>query len=160
MRILGIDPGTKVVGYAVIEIIQGKIVPQIYGAIRASGKENIPERLKQIYQGITEIIQKYHPEVVAIEKVFCGKNIQSAIRIGEGRGVAFLASANAGLAVHEYDATRIKKSVSGIGSAQKYQVQSMVQAILKLPVQPEPADAADALAIAICHYQHSCIPHF
>ncbi len=155
MKILGIDPGTKIVGYAVLEVVKGKIFPKAFGAIRASAKDSVPDRLKKIYQDLTEIIQQYQPEVVAIEKVFCGKNMQSAIRIGEGRGVAFLAAANACLDVHEYDATTIKKAVSGTGGAHKTQVQAMVQAILSLPVQPEPTDASDALAIAICHYQHS-----
>mgnify|MGYP000901127381 CR=1 FL=1 len=152
MKVLGIDPGTRIVGYAVVEEKGSRLIAHVYGAISTGSKDALPLRLKSIYDRLTEIIHSFHPDAVAIEKVFYGKNIQSAIRIGEGRGVAFLAASNAGLPVHEYDATKIKKSVVGSGGAHKVQIQTMVKAILGLPRTPEPFDAADALAIAICHH--------
>lgn len=153
MKVLGVDPGTKILGYAILEESRGTLSPCTYGAIRAGAKDALPQRLKCIYTSLMEIITAYRPEVMAIEKVFYGKNIQSAIRIGEARGVALLAAANAGLHVHEYDATKVKKAVAGVGSAHKSQIQYMLKNILGLPDIPTPADAADALAIAICHCQ-------
>ena len=154
MRILGIDPGTRIVGYGIIEDNQGTLTAIHYGAIRTKAKEHISLRLRTIYEYLVKVIEQYTPEVAAIEKVFYGKNIQSSIRIGEGRGVALLAVAKANLDIHEYDATKIKKAVCSVGSARKHQVQSMVQTILQLPELPTPSDAADALAIAICHHNN------
>ena len=154
MKILGIDPGTRIVGYGIVEDQKGTLVAIHYGAIRTKAKNPISLRLRTIYEHLVQVIEQYTPEVAAIEKVFYGKNIQSSIRIGEGRGVALLAVAKANLDIHEYDATKIKKAVCGVGSARKHQVQSMVQTILQLPELPTPSDAADALAIAICHYNN------
>lgn len=156
MKVLGIDPGTRIVGYSVVEKVGSSLVAIAYGAIKTKTKETFPKRLAKIYKELSDIITSYSPDVVAIENVFYGKNIKSAIRIGEGRGVAILAAANADLSVYEYDPTKIKKSVVGAGKAHKTQVQSMVQAILNLREAPETFDASDALAIAICH--HNCIP--
>ncbi len=151
MKVLGIDPGTRVVGYGVLEEIKGKIIVYDFGAIVTQTKATLPTRLRQIYQRLTEIITQHQPQAVSIEKIFAGKNYQSAIRIGEGRGVALLAAAMFQIPVYEYDPTKVKKAVAGIGSAHKTQIQSMVQVILNLPQQPNPSDAADALAIALCH---------
>lgn len=151
MKVLGIDPGTRVVGYAVVEMVKGAFRPPAYGAICAKVSDAVPERLKYIYAQIMEVIALHRPEVMSLEKVFYGKNIQSAIRIGEARGVAMLAAANSGLAIYEYDATKVKKAVVGTGSAHKSQIQHMVKAIFGLAELPSPADAADALAIAVCH---------
>ena len=152
MKIIGIDPGTRVVGYGVIESVRGQLLAYAYGAIRTRPQDSLPLRLQKIYRELSVVITNAKPEVAAIEKVFYGKNLQSAIRIGEGRGVAMLAVANAGLECYEYDATKIKKAVVGVGSAHKTQVQAMIKAILQLPETPTPADASDALAIAICHH--------
>lgn len=154
MKVLGIDPGTRILGYAVLEETGSRFIPHAYGAIRARATDPLPQRLTHIYRSLVEVINTHKPEVAAIEKAFGGKNIQSAIRIGEARGVALLAAAGMGLDVYEYEPTRIKKSVVGVGSAHKSQVQYMVQNILGLPALPTPEDAADALAIALCHCQN------
>lgn len=154
MKILGIDPGTRIVGYGILDNIKGNFIVYAYGAIITKANVALAIRLRQIYAELTQIIEKYHPEESAIENVFYGKNLQSAIRIGEGRGVAMLAVANGNIPLYEYDATTIKKAVTGQGGAHKTQVQAMVQAILNLPNVPSPTDASDALAIALCHFHH------
>jgi len=154
MRIMGIDPGTLVVGYGVIDEVQGQPKFIHCGAIKISSKEKLPQRLKKIYSELQIILQEYKPDAIAIEKIFSGKNIQTAIRTGEGRGIALLAAANAEIPIFEYDATIVKKAVVGAGLADKKQVQFMVQTILQLDTMPTPLDASDALAIALCH-QHS-----
>ena len=151
MRILGIDIGTRIAGYCVIEIINGKLNPLTYGVIKTSNNLSFPERLKKIYEGLIDIINEYKPDDVAMEEIFYGKNIKTAIKIGEGRGIAILSAAMANLHVSEYAATIVKKSVTGTGAATKMQVQAMVKNILGLSEIPKPADAADAIAIAICH---------
>lgn len=151
MKILGIDPGTQVAGYGLIETKGSKIVVIEYGSLKTDKKQSFPQRLKFIHSRIMDIILKYQPDQMAIEEVFYGKNIKSAIKIGEGRGIVFLCAALANIPIAEYAATVIKKAVVGNGSAHKNQVQEMVKIILELPKIPEPEDASDALAIAICH---------
>ncbi|MBM4083419.1 MAG: crossover junction endodeoxyribonuclease RuvC, partial [Planctomycetes bacterium] len=112
---------------------------------------SFPERLRQIFDGLTQVVRKHRPDCVAVEEIFYGKSVKSAIRTGEGRGVALLCAALAKLPVSEYAATVVKKAVVGVGSAHKQQVQEMVRVLLGLRGIPEPEDAADALAIAICH---------
>ncbi|QSX35265.1 crossover junction endodeoxyribonuclease RuvC [Shewanella avicenniae] len=151
--ILGIDPGSRITGYGVIQC-QGR--HQIYlgsGCIRTAS-DDLPQRLQQIFMGISEIIRQYQPEQMAIEKVFLAKNADSALKLGQARGAAIVAATNAGLPVSEYTATQIKSAVVGTGRAQKTQVQHMITQILKLPGKPQ-ADAADALSVAVCHY-HTC----
>lgn len=151
MKILGIDPGTQVAGYGVIEKIGSKIVAVDYGSIKANRNQTFPQRLQTIHDKIMDIISIHKPDQMAIEEVFYSKNIKSAIRIGEGRGIVFLCAASANIPITEYAATVIKKAVVGNGNAQKEQVQEMVKIILDLHEIPEPRDASDALAIAICH---------
>ncbi len=151
MRILGIDPGTKIAGYGLIEIKGSRIIAVEYGSLKADKNQDFPQRLKFIHSGIMEIILRHQPDQMAIEEVFYGKNIKSAIKIGEGRGIVFLCAALANIPITEYAATAIKKAVAGNGNAHKSQVQEMVKVILELPEIPEPEDASDALAIAICH---------
>lgn len=151
MKILGIDPGTQVAGYGVIEIAGSKIVAIEYGSIKVNKNQTFPQRLQTIHGKIMDIISKHQPDEMAIEEVFYSKNIKSAIKIGEGRGIVFLCAASASIPITEYAATVIKKAVVGNGNAQKEQVQEMVKIILDLPEIPEPRDASDALAIAICH---------
>ncbi|MDO6620188.1 MULTISPECIES: crossover junction endodeoxyribonuclease RuvC [unclassified Shewanella] len=148
--ILGIDPGSRITGYGVIKC-QGR--QQLYlgsGCIRTSA-DDLPTRLKQVFDGITEIIKQYQPDQFAIERVFMAKNADSALKLGQARGAAIVAAMNANLPVAEYSATQIKSAVVGTGRAQKAQVQHMIQQIFKLPAAPQ-ADAADALGVAICHY--------
>jgi len=151
MRTLGIDVGTRIAGYSVIEVTNGKLKPIIYGAIKVSPKLSFPERLKIIYDGLDNIIHEYKPANVAVEEIFFGKNIKSAIKVGEGRGIAILCAAKANLPVAEYAATVVKKSVTGIGNATKMQVQEMVKNILNISELPKLTDTSDAMAIAICH---------
>lgn len=151
MKILGIDPGTQVAGYGLIETAGSRITVIEYGSIRVDRNHTFPQRLKAIHSGIMDIISKYQPDQMAIEEVFFGKNIKSAIKIGEGRGIVFLCAALADIPITEYAATAIKKAVVGNGNAHKNQVQEMVKIILELPEIPKPQDASDALAIAICH---------
>ena len=151
MKILGIDPGTQIAGFGMIEKTGSKIVAIEYGFIKAGKNYTFPQRLQIIHHKIMDIISKHQPDQMAIEEVFYSKNVKSAIRIGEGRGIVFLCAASANIPIIEYAATVIKKAVVGNGNAHKEQVQEMVKIILDLPEIPEPRDAADALAIAICH---------
>ncbi len=151
MKILGIDPGTQVAGYGVIEKLGSKITAVEYGSINTNKNQTFPQRLKTIYSEIMNIISKHKPDQMAVEEVFYSKNIKAAIKIGEGRGIIFLCAATANIPITEYAATAIKKAVVGNGNAHKSQVQEMVKIILDLPKIPESQDASDALAIAICH---------
>ncbi|MDF2177174.1 crossover junction endodeoxyribonuclease RuvC [Aliiglaciecola sp. CAU 1673] len=148
--ILGIDPGSRVTGYGIIRQRSGVFEYLGSGCIRLSGE--LPERLKQIYDGVTEIISQFGPDLFAIEQVFMAKNPDSALKLGQARGAAIVAATNQHLPVAEYSARQIKQAVVGKGSAEKNQVQHMVAYLLKLPGQPQ-ADAADALAVALCHGQ-------
>lgn len=147
--ILGIDPGSRITGYGVIRQVGRNLEYLGSGCIRTS-VEDIPGRLKQIYAGVSEVITQFQPDAFAIEEVFMGKNASSALKLGQARGSAIVAAVNADLPVSEYAARLIKQAVVGSGGADKAQVQHMVRSVLKLPGKPQ-ADAADALAVAICH---------
>lgn len=147
--ILGIDPGSRVTGYGVIRQ-QGRHLEYLgSGAIRTA-VDDLPTRLKRIYAGVTEIITQFQPDMFAIEQVFMAKNADSALKLGQARGTAIVAAVNHDLPVFEYAARLVKQTVTGIGSADKIQVQEMVTRMLQLSAKPQ-ADAADALAIAITH---------
>ncbi|MBN1422728.1 MAG: crossover junction endodeoxyribonuclease RuvC [Planctomycetes bacterium] len=151
-RVLGIDPGSRVVGFGAVFLRPGaRPVLLAAGAVRPPDRVSFPERLRAIRDGLAGLIREIRPDVVAIEEVFYGKSFQSALRIGESRGVAILAAAELGVPVAEYSAALVKKSVTGNGRATKPQVQAMVARLLGLGAAPEPPDAADALAIALCH---------
>ncbi|BBB26510.1 crossover junction endodeoxyribonuclease RuvC [Amphritea japonica] len=149
MLILGIDPGSRITGYGIINSVGSKNEYVASGCIRIKG-DALPERLQQVYAGVTEVIEQYCPQEMAIEQVFMARNADSALKLGQARGVAIVAGVNQGLEVAEYSARRVKQAVVGKGSAEKSQVQHMVTSILKLPGVPQ-EDAADALAIALCH---------
>ncbi len=151
MRVLGIDPGTMVTGYGVVDDIDGKLSLIDYGTIEGKRKHSFPDRLKKIFNGLNKVIKEYRPDHVALEEVFYGKSIKTTIKIGEGRGVAILSAAAAKIPVSEYAPTVVKKAVVGIGNAHKVQVREMVKVILNLSKAPKLYDASDALAIAICH---------
>jgi crossover junction endodeoxyribonuclease RuvC len=152
MRVLGIDCGGEYTGYGVVEMYaDGKLCCLTCGAIKLSLREALPRRLSRIYLQLGAIISEYRPEEVAIEDVFYALNVKSALKLGQVRGVAMLAAAAAGLEVAEYSPLTIKSSVVGYGRAEKHQVQHMVTRLLELSSPPEPMDASDALAIAICH---------
>ncbi len=147
--ILGIDPGSRITGYGVIRQQGGRVEYLGSGCIRTSG-EQLSDKLKQIYDGVSEVIIQFQPDMFAIEQVFMAKNPDSALKLGQARGCAIVAAVNAGLPVAEYAARQVKQSVVGTGAADKEQVQHMVKQLLKLPACPQ-ADAADALAVALCH---------
>jgi crossover junction endodeoxyribonuclease RuvC len=155
MRVFGIDCGTEYTGWGVVEVDDSgkrqRLVPIAAGAIKLNKKHKTPERLQQVYVELTGLIMAYEPEIVAIEDVFFAANAKSALKLGHVRGVAMLAAASCGLLVAEYAPLSIKSAVVGYGLAAKEQVQFMVARLLDLEKAPEPADAADALAIAICH---------
>ncbi len=152
MRVLGIDCGGECTGYGVVEQNgQGLLHHLCSGAIRLSSRDPLELRLRKICAELTDIIHTYSPEEVAIEDVFYAVNVKSALKLGHVRGVAMLAAAQAGLVVVAYSPLSIKSAVVGYGKAEKSQVQIMVARLLELAAPPEPADAADALAIAICH---------
>jgi crossover junction endodeoxyribonuclease RuvC len=152
MRVLGIDCGTEYTGYGVVDLLSDhRLVCIICGAIKVSPRDPMPTRLSLISIGLQELISLHQPDRVAIEDVFYAANVKSALKLGQVRGVAMLAAASAGLDVAEYSPLSIKSAVVGYGRAEKHQVQQMVTRLLNLEQIPEPADAADALAIAICH---------
>jgi crossover junction endodeoxyribonuclease RuvC len=148
-RILGIDPGSRKTGFGIIEL-EGKKIKHIINGRLMVGNGDFAERLRQIFTGLTDIIERYQPDMMAIEKVFLHKNADSALKLGQARGAAICAAVNQSLTVHEYSATQIKKAVVGNGHAKKDQVQYMMSVILSLSEVPE-EDAADALACAIAH---------
>ena len=149
MIILGIDPGSRITGYGVINAIGSKHAYIASGCIRMK-EGDLPERLNQIFSGVTQVIEMYSPQEFAIEQVFMSKNADSALKLGQARGVAIVAATQQSLDVHEYAARKVKQAVVGQGAATKSQVQHMIMRILKLPGLPQ-EDAADALAIAVCH---------
>lgn len=149
--ILGIDPGTAIVGYGLVEINSGRLRAQDYGCIRTSSHRPASLRLAAIYDRLKEVINDSQPQIVAIEELFFNKNTRTALAVGQARGVALLAAAHSGLPVVEYTPLEVKQAVTGFGRASKEQVQHMVQALLALDQVPRPDDTADALAVAICH---------
>lgn len=159
MRVFGIDCGTEVTGFGVVETCDTAREPRLtciaMGAIRLKKSKSLAERIEQVYAELSAEILRWQPDAVAIEDVFYSINAKSALKLGEVRGVAFLAAANRGLKVAEYAPLSVKSSVVGYGLAKKEQVQFMVARLLNLPELPQPPDAADALAIAICHIHNA-----
>jgi len=159
LLILGVDPGTAITGFGLVQTDGWHSTAVKYGCIRTEAKTPMPERLGVIYQSLAEIFRCYQPDMFAIEKLFFASNANSAMQVGEARGVAILAAHHAGLEVFEYTPLQVKQAVVGYGKADKNQVQQMIKAILHLEEIPRPDDAADALAIALCH-AHSITPGF
>ena len=153
MIILGIDPGTQITGYGVVRKETPHILPIDFGCIRPPASLPLAERYRIIFESLQILIDKHMPDALAIESQFVLKNVQSAIKLGMAKGMAILAAAQRGIPIYEYAPTRAKQAVVGRGHASKWQVQKMIQTILRLPTVPEPQDAADALALAICHAQ-------
>lgn len=149
MRIIGIDPGTGILGFGVIDVAHGKTILVTAGVIRTPAHTPLPERLEEIYEGITDIIAETKPTVMAIEKLFFSRNITTAISVAQARGVAMLTGRQAKLRIEEYTPNEIKQAVAGYGAAKKAQVQEMVRIQLGLSEVPKPDDCADALAAAI-----------
>lgn len=155
MRVFGIDCGTEITGFGVVETCvtarEMRLDCLALGGIHLAKSKPLPVRLEQVFRELCEALDRWKPDVVAVEEVFYSVNAKSALKLGQVRGVALLAAASRGLPVAEYAPLRIKQSVVGYGLAKKEQVQFMVARLLRLAELPEPADAADALAIAICH---------
>lgn len=162
MRILGIDPGYAICGYGVLDYDENSAGFQVvdYGTFQSREGTAFAERILIIYEGIRQIIKLYQPQVMAIEELFFSRNTTTAIATGQARGVLILAAAQTRLPVYEYKPVQVKKAVTGYGRADKKQVQLMVQTILKLDKLPEPDDAADALALAICQAYTGPRPDF
>lgn len=151
--ILGVDPGTAILGYGVV-LVEGEGLEAVdFGVLTTPAALPLTSRLLLLFDGLTRIIEETKPSEVAIEQLFFAKNVQSALAVGQARGVALLAAARRGLPVSEYTPLQVKQAVAGYGRATKIQVQSMVQVMLSLREIPQPDDAADALAIALCHAQ-------
>ncbi|KAF0111418.1 MAG: crossover junction endodeoxyribonuclease RuvC [Chloroflexi bacterium] len=152
MLAIGVDPGTETIGFGIVEEDgQGLLHAVDYGVIKTNKEATSEKRLQIIYNEINRIIVLHQPHAGAVEKLFFQKNVTSAIAVGQARGVILLALANAGIELAEYSPQEVKQAVTGYGAAEKKQVQFMVKTILKLDELPKPDDAADALAIAICH---------
>jgi len=155
MIILGIDPGYAILGYGVIEYQSSRHRLITFGTVETGKEMPLPMRLKTIHERLSEIIEEYSPRVCAIEELYFSSNQKTAIKVGEARGAAILACAQAGLSVFEYTPLQIKQALTGYGRADKHQIQEMVRQILGLDRAPRPDDAADAVAAAICHANSS-----
>jgi len=149
--VLGVDPGTAITGYGLVWGEGDDLRLVDYGAITTSSDEALPQRLQEIYRQLTALIQERQPAAAAVEKLFFSRNVRTALSVGQARGVTLLAMANAQLTIHEYTPLEIKQAVVGYGRATKEQVQEMVKMLLGLDSVPQPDDAADAIAVAICH---------
>ncbi len=153
MIILGVDPGTLVTGYGVVEVEKGAVHVLAFDVIINRNERSMPLRLKEIYSRLCDVIAKFHPDEFAIETAFYGRNAQSALKIGHARGVSILAAVNNEIPTTEYSPREVKKAVVGNGAASKEQVKFMVKSVLRLRETPKLFDATDALAVALCH-QH------
>jgi crossover junction endodeoxyribonuclease RuvC len=151
MRVLGIDPGNKNTGFGIIEKVDSRLVPVTYGAVKNLPSLKAAERFRRIYEGLQKVVREFKPDAVACETLFFCKNVKSAIRLGEARGVAILAATTELKEYHEYSPRRVKQAVAGFGGAQKDQVKRMVQKLLGIPTKDLGEDESDALAVAICH---------
>jgi crossover junction endodeoxyribonuclease RuvC len=159
VKIFGIDPGSERTGYGCVESIGSRQRIVSSGAITSPAGASFPEKLRQIHHRLSAILAECAPDCVAIENLFHAANVRSALKLGHARGVAMLAAVEAGLPVVEYTPAEVKRAVVGYGRAEKHQVQQMVKLILGLPAVPSPHDAADALAIAICHLNSMAPAH-
>jgi len=156
MIILGIDPGLATMGYGVISAVHGNFSVIDYGVVTTPKELTLPQRLAQLEEGVTELVTTFKPQNIAIEELFFSKNITTGIPVAEARGVILLTAVkNLGDEVYEYTPNQIKMAITGYGGADKIQMQHMVQALLRLKKVPRPDDAADALAVALCHAQTS-----
>jgi crossover junction endodeoxyribonuclease RuvC len=155
MRVLGIDPGSQTTGWGVVEGDGRKYSLVDYGSIRAPASLKFPTRLLRMCSGIEDVIEKHSPDACALEDAFLATNVKVSMKLGQVRGVVLLVAERAALEIHEYAPRLVKQTVVGHGGAEKYQVQEMVRMLLSLKSVPAPHDAADALAVAICHFHHA-----
>ncbi|CAN5633484.1 crossover junction endodeoxyribonuclease RuvC [soil metagenome] len=155
MRILGIDPGSERTGYGCVDLTASRHHMVVCGYLASPAGAAFPDKLKIIHAGLVRLLAVHQPDAVAVESIFHARNVRSALKLAHARGVALLAAAEAGLPVFEYSPAEVKRAVVGFGRAEKHQVQQMVQLLLGLDAAPQPHDAADALAVAICHLHSS-----
>ena len=153
MLVLGIDPGTALCGYGLVREERDTMVLVAYGAVATLAHTPLPERLLQIHAELSELLTEQHPDAAAVEKLFFARNSRTALAVGHARGVALLVAAQAGVPVFEYTPNEIKQAIVGYGGADKHQMQQMVKILLRLDFVPTPDDAADTVAVAICHLQ-------
>ena len=151
MKIIGIDPGLIQTGYGIINVKDNQTMLVDYGIIKPSIKDNLANRLLTIYNDVSNIISRYNPKILAIEEVFYGKNVKSAMRLGQARGASMVAAASKGISIYEYSARKVKQSITGNGNAHKSQVQYMIAKEFNISNDNLPLDASDALGIALCH---------
>ncbi len=151
MLVLGIDPGTASTGWGVVSKEGDDLVLVGYGTVNTSQDTPLPQRLQTIHRELGEVISQHRPDAVVVEKLFFSKNVKTALSLGQARGVALLAAADAGIPLYEYTPLEVKQSVVGYGRASKDQIQQLVKMLLRLDSVPQPNDAADAIAVAICH---------
>ena len=151
MRVLGIDPGTATTGYGVVEETEEGLRVLAYGVVTTPPDLSLPQRLQAIYRELRRLVREWQPDAAAVEELYFNVNVRTAMGVGQARGVALLAMADEGLTVAEYGPGEVKQALTGYGGAEKRQMQEMVRMLLGLPSIPRPDDAADALAVAICH---------
>ncbi len=151
MSVLGVDPGTATTGYGIVEEQGDRIVALNYGVVITPARWGLAQRLQEIYRQLRVLVDEWRPESAAVEELFFSKNARTALAVGHARGVVLLALADAGVPVYEYKPAQVKEAITGYGAAPKEQMQLMVQRLLGLAQIPSPDDAADALALAICH---------
>ncbi|KAA9007738.1 crossover junction endodeoxyribonuclease RuvC [Paenibacillus spiritus] len=151
MRILGIDPGLAIVGFGFVDKNGSKLTPVQYGCIQTEAHTPEAERLSHVYDGMIQLIDRYKPDAVAMEKLYFSRNVTTALPVAQARGVLVLAAVQRGLPLSEYTPMQVKQAIVGYGKAEKKQVQEMVRMFLKLSQIPKPDDVADALAVAVCH---------
>jgi crossover junction endodeoxyribonuclease RuvC len=155
MRVLGIDPGSETLGWGIVDGSGSKYAAVEFGTVKSSPRLAFSKRLANIYAGVAQVIDNFQPDVLSIEEAFYAANVSVAMKLGQVRGVVLLLGEQRGLEIAEYAPRLIKQTVVGYGNAEKHQVQEMVKVLLRLKAIPTPHDAADALAIAICHFHHA-----
>jgi crossover junction endodeoxyribonuclease RuvC len=155
MRVLGIDPGSETLGWGVVEGSGLRYSLVDFGTVRSNTKQAFSKRLLKVYDGVSEVIDKFSPDILAVEDTFYAVNVGVALKLGQVRGTMLLLAEQRNLEIAEYSPRLIKQTVVGYGAAEKHQVQEMVRVLLRMKSAPTPHDAADALAIAICHFHHA-----
>ena len=155
MRVLGIDPGSETLGWGIVDGSGLKYAAVDFGVVKSNPRNPFAQRLANIYDGVSAVIDSFQPDVVSIEEAFFAVNVKVALKLGQVRGVLLLLAEQRGLKIAEYAPRLIKQTVVGYGNAEKHQVQEMVKVLLRMKSVPTPHDAADALAMAICHFHHA-----
>lgn len=155
MRVLGIDPGSETLGWGVVDGSGSKYALVDFGTVKSNPKQQFSKRLLNIYNGVAEVLDKHSPDVLSVEDTFYAVNVGVALKLGQVRGTMLLLAEQYGLEIAEYAPRLVKQTVVGYGNAEKHQVQEMVKLLLRMKTIPTPHDAADALAIAICHFHHA-----